>query len=143
MLSGAGRARAPESAGARVRSREGAGIIGQCRVMSTAVGLRRAANAPEHLGLTPCLAYALGPLISGTSAMLIERDKSCLLIVDVQEKLAPAMADPAVAIRNAGILMQAAARLAVPLVVSEQYPQGLGPCLSCALWRRIPRALPS
>jgi hypothetical protein len=26
--------------------------------------------------------------------MLIERDKSCLLVVDVQEKLAPAMADP-------------------------------------------------
>ena len=58
--------------------------------------------------------------------MLIERDRSCLLIVDVQEKLAPAMADPAGAIRNAGILMQAAGRLAVPLVVSEQYPQGLG-----------------
>ena len=36
MLSGAGRARAPESAGARVRSREGAAIIGQSRVMSTA-----------------------------------------------------------------------------------------------------------
>jgi nicotinamidase-related amidase len=58
--------------------------------------------------------------------MLIERHKSCLLVVDVQEKLAPAMADPAAVIRNAGILMQAAARLAVPLIVSEQYPQGLG-----------------
>jgi len=58
--------------------------------------------------------------------MLIEREKSCLLIVDVQEKLAPAMAESAAVIRNAGILMQAAARLAVPLVVSEQYPQGLG-----------------
>ena len=58
--------------------------------------------------------------------MLIERHKSCLLVVDVQEKLAPAMADAAAVIRNAGILMQAAARLAVPLIVSEQYPQGLG-----------------
>jgi nicotinamidase-related amidase len=58
--------------------------------------------------------------------MLIERDKSCLLIVDVQEKLAPAVSDPANVIRNAGILMRAAARLGVPLVVSEQYPQGLG-----------------
>jgi len=58
--------------------------------------------------------------------MLIERDKSCLLVVDIQEKLAPAMADPAAVIRNAGILMQAAARLRVPLVVSEQYPRGLG-----------------
>ena len=59
--------------------------------------------------------------------MLIERDKSCLLVVDVQEKLASAMTDPASVIRNAGILMRAAARLGVPLVVSEQYPQGLGP----------------
>jgi nicotinamidase-related amidase len=58
--------------------------------------------------------------------MLIERDKSCLLVVDVQEKLASAMADPVGVIRNAGILMQAAARLDVPLVISEQYPQGLG-----------------
>ncbi len=58
--------------------------------------------------------------------MLIERDKSCLLVVDVQEKLAPAVSDPADVIRNAGILMRAAARLGVPLVVSEQYPQGLG-----------------
>jgi nicotinamidase-related amidase len=58
--------------------------------------------------------------------MLIERDRSCLLVVDVQEKLAPAMTDPAGVIRNAGILMQAAARLGVPLVISEQYPQGLG-----------------
>ncbi len=58
--------------------------------------------------------------------MLIERDKSCLLIVDVQEKLAPAMADPAGVIRNAGILMQAAARLAVPLVISEHTRKAWG-----------------
>jgi nicotinamidase-related amidase len=58
--------------------------------------------------------------------MLIERHKSCLLVVDVQEKLAPAMVDPASVIRNVGILVRAAARLGVPLVVSEQYPQGLG-----------------
>lgn len=58
--------------------------------------------------------------------MLIERDKSCLLIVDVQEKLAPAMADPAVVIRNAGILLQAASRLGIPAMLSEEYPQGLG-----------------
>ena len=58
--------------------------------------------------------------------MLIDRRGSCLLIVDVQEKLAPAMADPASVIRNAAIMMQAAARLEVPLVISEQYPQGLG-----------------
>ena len=67
--------------------------------------------------------------------MLIDRRHSCLLIVDVQEKLAPAMADPASVIRNAAILMQAATRLEIPLVLSEQYPQGLGTTVPelCAL----------
>lgn len=59
--------------------------------------------------------------------MLIERDKSCLLVVDIQEKLAPAVADPAAVIRNSAILMKAAVRLGVPTILSEQYPQGLGP----------------
>jgi len=58
--------------------------------------------------------------------MLIERDSACLLVVDVQERLAPAMAEPETVIRNAAILMQAAARLGVPILASEQYPQGLG-----------------
>jgi nicotinamidase-related amidase len=61
------------------------------------------------------------------SAMLIERDKSCLLVVDVQEKLAAAVMDPAAVIGNSAILLRAAARLGIPVVVSEQYPQGLGP----------------
>src|SRR5215468_4771447 len=58
--------------------------------------------------------------------MLIERERSCLLVVDVQERLAPVMSDAAMVIRQASILMQAAARLSVPVLVSEQYPQGLG-----------------
>lgn len=59
--------------------------------------------------------------------MLIEREKSCLLVVDIQEKLAPAVAESEGVVRNSGILMRAAARLGIPMVLSEQYPQGLGP----------------
>ncbi len=59
--------------------------------------------------------------------MLIERGRSCLMVVDVQERLAPAMANSAAVIRNSAVLMQAAERLQLPLLVSEQYPQGLGP----------------
>jgi len=62
--------------------------------------------------------------------MLIGRDSSCLLVVDIQEKLLPAMQDPMLVVRNTGILMQAAARLGVPVLVSEQYPQGLGPTVA-------------
>lgn len=62
--------------------------------------------------------------------MLIGRDISCLLVVDIQEKLLPAVQDPMLVVRNTGILMQAAARLGVPILVSEQYPQGLGPTVA-------------
>ena len=58
--------------------------------------------------------------------MLIDRDRSCLLVVDIQERLAPKMAAPEQVIENSGVLMKAAARLSVPILVSEQYPRGLG-----------------
>ena len=61
--------------------------------------------------------------------MLIERDRSCLLVVDVQEKLAPAITDAAAVVGNAAILLRAAARLEVPVLLSEQYPKGLGATL--------------
>ena len=59
--------------------------------------------------------------------MLIEAARSTLLVVDVQEKLLPAMAEPDAVVAGCRILMEAAARLGVPIVVSEQYPKGLGP----------------
>ena len=59
--------------------------------------------------------------------MLIRVERSCLLVIDIQEKLLGAMHDGDVVTRNAGILLQAAARMDVPVLASEQYPQGLGP----------------
>lgn len=46
----------------------------------------------------------------------------------MQVKLAPAMPKDAMqtAIKNGGILAQAANLLSVPIIVTEQYPQGLG-----------------
>jgi nicotinamidase-related amidase len=59
--------------------------------------------------------------------MLIERELSCLLVVDVQARLAPAMAATRQVIDNVGILLAAAQRLDVPILASEQYRRGLGP----------------
>jgi nicotinamidase-related amidase len=59
--------------------------------------------------------------------MLMSAADSCLLIVDIQARLAPSMAAHQTVIDNARILIEAAARLNVPLLVSEQYPRGLGP----------------
>jgi len=58
--------------------------------------------------------------------MLIKADRSALLVIDVQDKLAPAMNNIEAVVENTSILMRAATRLQVPLLVSEQYPQGLG-----------------
>ncbi len=55
--------------------------------------------------------------------------QTLVLVVDVQVRLASAMPEAALAelIRNAGILLDAAKVLGVPVVASEQYPKGLGP----------------
>jgi nicotinamidase-related amidase len=60
---------------------------------------------------------------------LIRRAESLLLVVDIQEKLAPAIHDNERVAANSVRLLQAAAQLQVPSFVSEQYVRGLGPSL--------------
>ena len=59
--------------------------------------------------------------------MLIRRENSLLLVVDIQEKLAPAIHDAEAATANNVRLLQAAGQLRIPAFVSEQYVRGLGP----------------
>ena len=59
--------------------------------------------------------------------MLLERERSQLLVIDIQEKLLPALYEPDAAIGRSAILMQAAHRIAIPVTISEQYRKGLGP----------------
>jgi len=58
--------------------------------------------------------------------MLIKPELSCLVVIDIQDKLAPAMQSPARVIRNTALLMRAADRMGVPVLMTEQYPKGLG-----------------
>ncbi len=58
--------------------------------------------------------------------MLMRREDCLFLLVDVQENLAPVMADPRQVYRNSALLLRAAARLDIPVIASEQYPKGLG-----------------
>lgn len=58
--------------------------------------------------------------------MLIEKDKSCLLVVDIQERLVPVIHEGERVVENTAWLMRLAHELEVPMVVSEQYPGGLG-----------------
>jgi len=59
-------------------------------------------------------------------SMLLQRNKSCLLLIDVQEKLTPHVQSSAVLEMRCGWLMRLAQSLSVPMMVSEQYPSGLG-----------------
>lgn len=57
---------------------------------------------------------------------------SALLVIDVQEKLAPAMDKDAFArlVKSVDLLLSAAALLHVPTLATEQYPKGLGPTIA-------------
>lgn len=59
----------------------------------------------------------------------LDRQRMALLLVDFQERLAAAMApgDLAACERNIVLLFELARQLHIPVVVSEQYPRGLGP----------------
>lgn len=58
--------------------------------------------------------------------MLIEKDKSCLLLIDVQEKLMPLILNKEAVVENCHWLVSLAKELKVPICVTEQYPKGLG-----------------
>ena len=58
--------------------------------------------------------------------MLLDAKNCILFIVDIQARLAPAVPGADDIIARTAILLAAAARLGVPVVASEQYPQGLG-----------------
>lgn len=62
--------------------------------------------------------------------MLLEAKRSLLLIIDVQEKLVPAIHGHAQVVENCGWLIRVARELGVPVRVSEQYPKGLGSTVS-------------
>lgn len=62
--------------------------------------------------------------------MRLAAGSSMLCVVDVQERLVPAMADAAVVVDRCRRLVGAARLLGVPIVVTEQYRKGLGPTVA-------------
>jgi nicotinamidase-related amidase len=58
--------------------------------------------------------------------MLATRSRAQLIIIDVQEKLAPHIAGQASVVGNCGRLLHYAQRLGVPITLTEHYPKGLG-----------------
>ncbi|HRD66968.1 MAG TPA: hydrolase [Candidatus Competibacter sp.] len=58
--------------------------------------------------------------------MLMRAETSCLLVVDFQERLMPAIHQADQVVANSAWLIRIAQRLNVPVLASEQYPKGLG-----------------
>jgi len=70
---------------------------------------------------------------------LCDAKQSQLLIIDVQDRLASAMPEKVIdkIVKNNNILLQAASELDIPVIHSEQYPQGLGNTVS-AIAKNLP-----
>ncbi|MCK4305084.1 MAG: isochorismatase family protein [Candidatus Eisenbacteria sp.] len=58
---------------------------------------------------------------------MLNRDEAVLVVVDVQEKLLPAIHDQEQMLRRTRLLIRGAGLLQLPILVTEQYPQGIGP----------------
>jgi nicotinamidase-related amidase len=61
------------------------------------------------------------------TGQIIDRSTSMLLVIDLQARLMPAIADGDAVIAKAAFLAEVAQRLAVPTLFTEQNPAGLGP----------------
>jgi nicotinamidase-related amidase len=72
---------------------------------------------------------------------LFRAEASLLLVIDVQDRLWPHIANRDQVRDRCAILMKGAQLIGVPMVVSEQYPKGLGPTIA-ALREAQPPAAP-
>jgi len=67
---------------------------------------------------------------------MFSRKNALLLVIDMQERLLPQIENSTIVTNNTLILIQCAKILNLPVIVTEQYPEGIGPttpALSSAL----------
>lgn len=76
------------------------------------------------------------PILPRSPELMLAGD-TALLVVNVQEKLVPAIADHARVVWNIRRLIDGATILGLPVAATEQYPQGLGPTVP-GLASRLP-----
>ena len=58
---------------------------------------------------------------------MLTTENTCLVIIDVQEKLLPVMAEPERVVKNTAVLIQVAQALNIPILWCQQVPKALGP----------------
>ena len=62
--------------------------------------------------------------------MRITKENTLGLIIDIQERLIPAMWEKEVLLKNCQILIQGLTELKIPLLITQQYSKGLGETVS-------------
>ena len=65
--------------------------------------------------------------------LFLTPEDTVLLIIDLQEKLMKAMKDKDRVYFNTSLLLETAKQFDIPVVVTEQYPRGLG-----QRWTKLP-----
>jgi hypothetical protein len=60
------------------------------------------------------------------STYQLDKEEAILLVIDLQERLMPAMYDRDLLLKQASMLLQVAKVFNLPVVMTEQYPRGLG-----------------
>jgi len=60
----------------------------------------------------------------------LKKNQSQLVIIDVQERLLPVIANNKSIVKHARLLLRSAQVLSIPVKYTEQYPKGLGPTVS-------------
>jgi nicotinamidase-related amidase len=56
----------------------------------------------------------------------LDKDNTILVVIDLQEKLMKAMSQSEKVYKNTNLLLVAAGQMSMPVLVTEQYPRGLG-----------------
>jgi len=57
---------------------------------------------------------------------ILDRKNTVFVLIDIQEKFIPVIHNIDTVISNANILVQTSEIMGIPLLVTEQYPKGLG-----------------
>lgn len=61
---------------------------------------------------------------------VLTQEEAVLMVIDIQERLVPAMKYGEQIIQNTNLLISFAQKLGFPIIVTEQYPKGLGKTVS-------------
>lgn len=65
-----------------------------------------------------------------TLSYRLNKDDTLLLVIDLQERLVPAMYDKDSLLTQVEVLLNVAKVFDLPVIVTEQYPKGLGPTVA-------------